>query len=30
LYGNLNHNVITDIAELPDKLLHIYSSMTKI
>lgn len=30
LYGNLNHNVITDIAELPDKLLRIYSSMTRI
>ncbi|MBW1889918.1 MAG: hypothetical protein JRI93_05240 [Deltaproteobacteria bacterium] len=29
LYGNLNHNVITDIAELPDKLLRIYGSMTK-
>lgn len=30
LYGNLNHNVITDITELPDKLLRIYGSMTKI
>jgi len=30
LYGNLNHNVISDIAELPDKLLRIYGSMTKI
>jgi len=28
LYGNLNHNVISDIAELPDKLLRIYGSMT--
>jgi nitric oxide reductase NorD protein len=30
LYGNLNHNVISDIAELPDKLLRIYGTMTKI
>ena len=30
LYGNLNHNVISDITELPDKLLRIYGSMTKI
>ncbi len=30
LYGNLNHNVITDIAELPDKLWRIYGAMTKI
>jgi nitric oxide reductase NorD protein len=30
LYGNFNHNVISDIAELPDKLLRIYGAMTKI
>jgi hypothetical protein len=29
LYGPFNHNVISDIAELPDKLLWIYSAMTK-
>jgi len=28
LYGNLNHNVITDVTELPDKLLRIYGAMT--
>ncbi len=29
LYGSFNHNVISDIRELPDKLLWIYSTMTK-
>jgi nitric oxide reductase activation protein len=29
LYGHLNHNVISDITELPDKLLRIYSAMTR-
>ena len=29
LYGHLNHNVISDIMELPDKLLSIYSAMTR-
>ena len=29
LYGPFNHNVISDIRELPDKLLWIYSAMTK-
>jgi len=28
LYGETNHNVISDINELPDKLLHIYRSLT--
>ncbi len=29
LYGNVHHNVISDIKELPDKLLRIYSSLTR-
>ncbi|MBT8351277.1 MAG: VWA domain-containing protein [Deltaproteobacteria bacterium] len=29
LYGDLNHNVISDIRELPDKLLRIYSRLTR-
>ena len=28
LYGETHHNVISDINELPDKLLHIYRSLT--
>ncbi len=28
LYGETNHNVISDINELPDNLLHIYRSLT--
>ncbi|MCG6911566.1 MAG: hypothetical protein LJE94_15785 [Deltaproteobacteria bacterium] len=29
LYGPLNHMVITDVSELPDRLLRIYSAMTR-
>jgi nitric oxide reductase NorD protein len=29
LYGNIHHNVITDVRELPDRLLHIYSALTR-
>lgn len=29
LYGNVHHSVITDIRELPNKLLRIYSALTK-
>ncbi|MEJ2657207.1 MAG: VWA domain-containing protein [Desulfobacterales bacterium] len=29
LYGNTHHNVISDVGELPDKLLRIYSSLTR-
>jgi nitric oxide reductase NorD protein len=29
LYGNANHNVISDVRELPDKLLRIYSGLTR-
>ncbi len=29
LYGNVHHNVIADIRELPDKLPRIYSSLTR-
>jgi len=29
LYGNVHHNVISDVKELPDKLLRIYSSLTR-
>jgi nitric oxide reductase NorD protein len=29
LYGNVHHNVISDIRELPDKLLRIYGSLTR-
>jgi hypothetical protein len=29
LYGNIHHNVISDIRELPDKLLRIYGSLTR-
>lgn len=30
LYGNFQHSLISDIRELPDKLLNIYSTMTRI
>ena len=29
LYGNVHHNVISDVRELPDKLLRIYYNITK-
>jgi nitric oxide reductase activation protein len=29
LYGNFHHSVISDVRELPDKLLRIYSALTK-
>jgi len=29
LYGNVRHNVISDVRELPDKLLRIYGGLTK-
>ncbi|MBT3310410.1 MAG: hypothetical protein HN737_11470 [Desulfobacterales bacterium] len=29
LYGNIHHNLISDIRELPDKLLNIYGSLTR-
>jgi len=29
LYGNVRHNVISDVRELPDKLLRIYSRLTR-
>jgi len=29
LYGKIHHNVISDVRELPDKLLRIYSSLTR-
>jgi len=29
LYGNVHHNVISDVRELPDKLLRIYGSLTR-
>jgi len=29
LYGPLRHNIISDVRELPDKLLRIYSALTK-
>jgi nitric oxide reductase NorD protein len=29
LYGNVHHNLIADVRELPDKLLHIYSGLTR-
>ncbi len=29
LYGNVHHNVISDVRELPDKLLRIYTSLTR-
>jgi nitric oxide reductase activation protein len=28
LYGPLHHNVISDVRDLPDKLLRIYSALT--
>jgi len=28
LYGNVHHNIISDVRELPDKLLRIYSALT--
>ncbi len=29
LYGSLHHNLISDVRELPDKLLRIYSALTR-
>ena len=29
LYGNVHHNIISDVRELPDKLLRIYSGLTR-
>jgi nitric oxide reductase activation protein len=29
LYGNVHHNIISDVRELPDRLLRIYSSLTR-
>jgi nitric oxide reductase NorD protein len=29
LYGNVHHNVISDVRELPDKLLRIYGGLTR-
>ena len=29
LYGSVHHNVISDVRELPDKLLRIYSALTR-
>ncbi len=29
LYGNVHHNVISDVKELPDKLLRIYGALTR-
>ena len=29
LYGDVNHHVISDVRELPDKLLRIYSRLTR-
>lgn len=29
LYGNVHHNVISDVRELPNKLLRIYSALTR-
>jgi nitric oxide reductase NorD protein len=29
LYGRINHNVISDVRELPDRLLRIYSLLTR-
>jgi nitric oxide reductase activation protein len=29
LYGDFHHNVISDVRELPDKLLRIYGSLTR-
>ncbi|MES0446783.1 MAG: VWA domain-containing protein, partial [Desulfobacterales bacterium] len=29
LYGNVHYNVISDVSELPDKLLRIYSGLTR-
>jgi len=29
LYGDVNHSVISDVRELPDKLLRIYSGLTR-
>lgn len=29
LYGDVNHSVISDVGELPDKLLRIYSGLTR-
>jgi nitric oxide reductase activation protein len=29
LFGKVHHNVISDVRELPDRLLRIYSSLTR-
>ncbi len=29
LYGNIHHNIISEVAQLPDKLLRIYSALTR-
>jgi len=29
LYGQFHHNVISDIRELPDRLLRIYGTLTR-
>ena len=29
LYGNVHHNVLSDVRELPAKLLRIYRSLTR-
>jgi nitric oxide reductase NorD protein len=29
IYGNVHHNVISDVRELPDKLLRIYGTLTR-
>jgi hypothetical protein len=29
LYGDVHHSIITDVRELPDKLLRVYSSLTR-
>jgi nitric oxide reductase activation protein len=29
LYGQVHHNVISDVSDLPDKLLRIYGALTR-
>ncbi len=29
IYGSIHHNVISDVRELPDRLLRIYSTLTR-
>lgn len=29
MYGNLHHNIISDVRELPDRLLRVYSAITR-